>query len=90
MNQNSPSKGYDPDLYKEPARKARFKRVAERRTNRILENLRLLGNTGNKNLYAYTPDDIDKIFGAIEKSITETRAKFKTKKGEPFSLDSDR
>lgn len=79
--------GYRKELYTEAARKDRFKRIAERRTNRILNSLRLLGNTGNKTLYLYTADDVQRIFSAIETKIAEIKGKFKTRKDdEEFRL----
>lgn len=86
-NTNEHSK-YDKELYTPEARRYRFKRIAESRTNRILNDIRLLGNTGNKTLYNYSEADIDKIFSIIDKKLLETRAKFKTaKKEDVFSLD---
>jgi len=80
--------GYKSELYSPEARRARFKRIAEKRTNRVLNDLRLLGNTGNKTLYQYDQADVDKIFEIIDTKITETRARFKTTKREkPFTLD---
>ena len=88
MSDEKPKSGYDPQLYTEEAKRDRFKRVAELRTNRILNDIRLLGNTGNKTLYQYDQADVDKIFAIIDKKLTETRAKFKTaKKDKPFTLD---
>ena len=88
MNENDEQSKYDKDLYTPEARKDRFKRIAEKRTNRILNDIRLLGNTGNKTLYNYTQGDVDKIFAIIDKKLTETRAKFKTSKKEDlFTLD---
>ena len=88
MDTSAPDKGYNADLYTPEARKARFKRIAEKRTNRILNDIRLLGNTGNKTLYDYSQSDIDKIFDIIDKKLTETRARFKTtKRDNPFTLD---
>jgi len=88
MDENNEPKGYQADLYTPEARKARFKRIAEKRTNRILNDIRLLGNTGNKTLYQYDQADVDKIFSIIDTKLTETKAKFKTsKKEKPFTLD---
>ena len=83
MNDNQTRK----DLYTPETKQARFKRVAERRTNRILNDLRMLGNTSNKSLYSYSRADIDKIFNAIETRKTEIRAKFKTSGHDDFTLD---
>lgn len=88
MAKEGSQSNYQSDLYTPEARRSRFKRIAARRTNRILNDIRLLGNTGNKTLYSYEQDDIDKIFSIIETKLNETRAKFKTaKKEEPFTLD---
>ena len=54
----------------------RFVRIAEARTNRILEHIRLLGNCSNKSNYEYTEDDVRQIFGAIEREIKATKNKF--------------
>lgn len=88
MNDNSDKIGYRAELYSPEARRARFKRIAERRTNRIINDLRLLGNTGNKTLYQYDQADIDKIFSIIDDKLAETKGRFKVgKKDKPFTLD---
>ena len=88
MSTEEPKSGYESDLYTPDARRARFKRIAEKRTNRILNDIRLLGNTGNKTLYNYDQADVDKIFSIIDKKLAETRSRFKTsKKEDPFTLD---
>lgn len=58
------------------SKREKFVRLAEARTNRILETLQLLGNCSNTTVYEYTPDDVDKIFQAIELEVRETRKKF--------------
>ena len=88
MDNEEPQGGYQKEHYTPEAKRARFKRIAEKRTNRILNDIRLLGNTGNKTLYQYEQGDVDKIFAIIDTKLTETRSKFKTsKKDKPFSLD---
>lgn len=77
---------YKPELYSETAKMKRFKRVAERRTNKILNNLRLLGNTANRQLYLYNDADIDKIFMVIENKVAEIRGRFNRKSEEKFKL----
>ena len=65
----------------------RFKRIAENRTNKILEQMRLLGNCSNKNNYAYTEEEIRKIFTVIENQLKETKQKFLLKSNkEKFRL----
>ena len=53
-----------------------FVRLAENRTNKILEMIRLLGNLCNTSNYSYTKVDVKKIFGAIENELSETKKKF--------------
>ena len=68
-------------------KKERFIRIAERRTNNILEQLRLLGNCSNKNNYSYTEEDVRKIFSVIETELKETKMKFNSKANkEKFKL----
>ena len=60
-------------------KKERFIRIAERRTNNILEQLRLLGNCSNKNNYSYTEEDVKKIFSVIKTELKEVKMKFNSK-----------
>lgn len=57
-------------------KRTRFVRIAEARTNRILDQLRLLGNCSNKNNYEYADEDIKKIFRAIDQEVKNVKAKF--------------
>ena len=68
-----------------------FVRLAEARTNKILDMMKLLGNCSNKSNYDYTDEDVKKIFGAIEKELKNTKAKFSgadVHKEDRFTLDS--
>ena len=53
-----------------------FIRLAENRTNKILDMIRLLGNLSNTSNYTYTKDDVLKIFSAIEKELADTKKMF--------------
>ena len=57
-------------------RKDRFNRLASKRTNDLINKIRILGNCSNKSSYEYTEDDINKIFRAIEKELKLTKSKF--------------
>lgn len=57
-------------------RHERFKRIAAKRTNDILEKIRILGNCSNKSSYEYTEEEINKIFTEIDKQLKLTKAKF--------------
>jgi hypothetical protein len=64
----------------------RFKRLAEKRTNAILKKLSILGNCSNRQVYSYSNEDIDRIFGVIERKVRETKARFKKPIEEEFRL----
>ena len=65
----------------------RFKRVAENRTNKIIDQIRLLGNCSNRSNYEYTEEDVKKIFAAIEVELKEAKQKYQTKaKNKKFEL----
>lgn len=61
-------------------KKNNFKRIAENRTNKIIDMLELLGNLSNTSFYEYSDADIEKIFGAIEEQLEKTRSKFSKNK----------
>lgn len=57
-------------------KRAKFVRLAEARTNKIINMLQLLGNCSNSSAYDYTQKDVDKIFAAIEAEVKEAKKKF--------------
>ena len=72
-----------------PGAHQRFRRVAERRTSNVLEAIRVLGNCSNKSAYDYSPEEVDKIFKAIEQQIRVTKARFGVRTApEEFMFDS--
>lgn len=58
------------------SKEERFIRIAENRTNKIIDMIRLLGNCSNKANYSYTNDDVKKIFSAIELEVKLAKQKF--------------
>ena len=64
------------------SKRERFKRIAENRTNKIINMIDLLGNCSNKNNYEYTDEDIKNIFSAIENSIKISKMTFVEKQEE--------
>lgn len=61
---------------KRESKRERFVRIAEARTNKIIEMVRLLGNCSSKATYEYNDEDIRKVFAAIEKEIKTCKNKF--------------
>jgi len=63
-----------------------FLRLAEKRTNAVLEKIRVLSNCANPYAYEYADDDVDKIFRAIEQELKMAKAKFRNHKRKQFRL----
>ena len=64
------------DLMKE-TREDRFKRLATKRTNEIINKIRILGNTSNRSMYEFSESDVNKIFNHIQEEIKKNKARFK-------------
>jgi len=75
---------------KNETKRERFIRLAEARTNKIIDMIQLLGNCSNTGVYEYSQKDVEKIFSAIETELREAKKKFgkvDTKKGQKFTLE---
>ncbi|MBI2909419.1 MAG: hypothetical protein HYX92_17375 [Chloroflexi bacterium] len=53
-----------------------FKRIAEKRTARVLEALRLLGQCANRRVYDYTDAQVAKIFGEVRRAVRDAEQRF--------------
>lgn len=54
-----------------------FKRIAENRTNKIIELISKLQNLMNPSFYEYTEEEIDSIFNAIQEELDRQKESFK-------------
>lgn len=64
-----------------------FLRLATKRTNAVLDKVRVLSNCANPYAYEYTEEDVRKMFGAIEHELKAARAKFNNHQRREFKLD---
>ena len=64
----------------EETRHSRFKRLASKRTNEVLDKLRILGNLANKSSYSYSENEINRMFKAVDDQLRTVKAKFKPNK----------
>ena len=71
-------------MKKDETNRERFVRIAESRTQKIIDMLELLGNCSNPYSYEYTQKDVDKMYGAIEAALKESNARY----NEPKKKDS--
>ena len=67
-------------------KRQRFRRLAAQRTNTVLDKLRVLGNCANPYQYAYSEEEVSKMFAAIEAEVRRVRALFAGQKRQRFSF----
>jgi hypothetical protein len=60
------------------ADRAKFVELAEKRVNRALKDIQLIGNLSNRSNYAYTDEDTQKIHRALKKAIDEMKTRFES------------
>lgn len=74
----------------EETKREKFVRIAEARTNKIINMIQLLGNCSNQSLYEYSQKDVNKIFNTIQTELDEAKKRYSkqdSKKGSKFTLD---
>ena len=74
----------------EETKRDKFVRIAEARTNKIINMIQLLGNCSNQSLYEYSQKDVNKIFNAIQAELDEAKKRYSkqdSQKGSKFTLD---
>ena len=74
----------------EETKREKFVRIAEARTNQIINMIQLLGNCSNQSLYEYSQKDVNKIFNTIQTELDEAKKRYSkqdSQKGSKFTLD---
>jgi hypothetical protein len=66
-----------------------FKRLAEKRTNAVLERVRILANCANPYAYEYTDEEVKAIFAAIDRELKVAKAKFASHRRRRFRLGAE-
>lgn len=72
-----------------PPKRAKFREIAEARTNRAIEAIARLGNLSNRQIYEWDEAEIKKIVKALRDSVAEVEQRFtspKTKRSGGFTL----
>ena len=64
-----------------------FLRLATRRTDAVLDRIRVLGHCANRHQYEYNQEDVKKIFRTIEAELRSVKAKFQNAQKSKFTLD---
>ena len=68
------------------ADRKKFVELAEKRVNRALKDIKLIGNLSNRSNYSYTDKDAKAIITALRKAVDEMKGRF-DRKGEESELD---
>lgn len=59
----------------------KFLELAEKRVNRAIKDLRLIGNLSNPSNYKYGDEDVRLIFSTLEKELKHARERFHSRLG---------
>ena len=60
----------------EEKKHAKFRELAEKRTSKALETVRLIGNLSNRQTYVYEEAEVRKIVKALRDAVSEVEARF--------------
>ena len=67
-------------------KQAKFRKIAAARTNRVINDLRILGNCANRHNYTYTQEEAAQILRAIDEAVRDLKNAFSLKDGAPKSF----
>lgn len=59
----------------------KFRELAERRTNKALDAIRLIGNLSNRQTYRYEDDEVRKIVKALKDAVSDVESRFSKQSG---------
>jgi hypothetical protein len=60
----------------EERKHAKFRELAEKRTNKALEAVRLIGNLSNRQTYVFEDAEVRKIVRALRDAVSDIEARF--------------
>lgn len=63
------------------SKREKFRELAEKRTNKALETIRLIGNLSNRQTYAYEEAEVRKVIKALKGAVAEVEARFSNSAG---------
>jgi len=66
-------------------KRTKFVELAEKRVNKAILNMKLIGNLSNKANYDYNSADIRKISQALDDAVADVKRRFRTPSGNSAS-----
>jgi hypothetical protein len=71
---------------KSETKEDRFKRIAERRVQRVIDSLRSLSQCSNKRMYKWNEEQLKKIWEGIDGTLHSCKESFEKPEPEEFRL----
>jgi len=68
------------DKQSENTKKDKFVLLVEKRVNRALKSIQVIGNLSNRSLYDYSDEDVRQITKALEDEIKELKRRYESPK----------
>jgi len=59
-------------------KRKKFVELAQARTSKAMQSIRLIGNLANRSNYEYSDDDIGRIARALEQEIKDLKTRFQS------------
>ncbi len=59
-------------------KRKKFVDIAEKRVNRLINEIRLVGNLSNRSNYEYKEEDVRRIFAAVDAELRNARRRFES------------
>jgi hypothetical protein len=66
-------------IFMSESKKEKFARLAIKRVNRAINELRLVGNLANRSHYDYSDEDVRRICRALEEEMRAMRSRFESR-----------
>ena len=67
-------------------KETRFKRIAERRVQRVLDSVRSLSQCSNKRMYSWNNEQLKKIWRAVDGAVESCKESFEKAEPEDFKF----
>lgn len=68
------------------SKESRFKRIVEKRVQRVLDSLKSLSQCSNKRMYTWNDEQLKKIWNAIDKELRTCKTSFEDSEPDKFRL----
>jgi hypothetical protein len=67
-------------------KETRFKRIVEKRVQRVIDSLRSLSQCSNKRMYNWNNEQLKKIWNAVDSAVKSCKESFEKAEPEEFKL----